>query len=48
MATIKKHVQGAMAKEYREVEDYWDLKEGQQLNRKRKKERHIPDKNKGK
>ena len=37
-----------MAKEYREAEDYWDLMEGQELSRKRKKEVHVPDKNKGK
>lgn len=48
MATIKKNnMQSAMAKEYREA-DYWDLKEGQELSRKRKKEVHVPDKNKGK
>ena len=40
-------MQSAMAKEYREA-DYWDLKEGQELSRKRKKEVHVPDKNKGK
>ena len=31
-------MQSAMAKEYREAEHYWDLKEGQELSRKRKKE----------
>ena len=41
-------MQSAMAKEYREAEHYWDLKEGQELSRKRKKKCLVPDKNKGK